>query len=177
MKKLNEYAATLLLILLLIMALCGCSQKWKVGKCTQWGVCKTVKDSTVIHVKDSTYYVPIPISVNGDTAWMKLLFECDSVGTLWLRSSETWQGRYIDLQKQIDAGHVTVIATQAPRIDTVFSTVTVHDSIAAQTIVQNIETNKLTWWQRFMVISGYVGWGLTVILIAYFIYRIIKKLK
>lgn len=167
MKKLNEYAATLLLILLIVLLCCGCSQQWKIGKCTQWGVCKTVKDST--HIIDSTYLVPIPYTVDGDTASIVAWLECDSARQVILSRYEQTNGKYIRLMKDIQGGKYTVISYLPSRTDTVQLPGKIR--IEYRNKVQQTEVKRFANWFWPLLISDIVGWAIIIILIILWIKR------
>jgi len=159
-----------LLLLLVVLALTGCSKQWKIGKCTQWGVCKAVKDSTHIVIKDSTYFVPIPYHINSDTAWLEMLIECDNDNHAVIREKETINGKYIKLLQDVKSGKFTVTAYISERIDTVYAegkTVTVTEY---KEVIQQTEINRLKWWQIALMVVGAVS-------IVIFIVLLIRKLR
>ena len=168
MKKLN-----LLITIPIILLLSGCSHEWKIGKCTQWGVCKTVKDST--HIIDSTYLVAVPYDVNPDTAWLDAWMECDDSMRVILTHYEQTNGKYIRLWHDVQSGKYTVISYIKGRTDTIYRPGSVRYEYRDK--VQQIEVNKLTWWQRTMIIVGYVGLGLFVLILIYIAYKIYRKIK
>lgn len=162
------------LIVLTALTFCGCSQKYWIGKCYQKGICKTVKDSTHIIIKDSTYLVPIPYTTNPDTAWVTAWLECDSSREVIMKQSETVNGKYIRLVKDIEGGKYTVYAYLPARVDTVLVKQTDHSQSEYKIIVQHTETNILKPWQKWFI--G-IGIGLSVLVLIYIGYRIYKKIK
>lgn len=117
-QKYFDRLAILGLIFLIALAV-GCSMKWKQAKCRQWGVCETTKDSTYQH--DSTYYVPTPVQVDPDSAYVTAYFECDSTNRVILRQLIQANGKYLILQKELESGKYTVTAYLPGRTDTVFA--------------------------------------------------------
>ena len=156
-----------LLLCMGLLALIGCSQKWKLGKCTQWGICKTIKDS--IHIKDSTYLIAVPYSINADTAWMQLLLECDSLGSVYVRQSETWQGKYIEMYQKLLDNKLTIIA----KTDTIRDTVHAEgkETTIYKEVVQQTEVRKLSTWQQIVQVCGYLFMlGVIILAVIFAIY-------
>ena len=163
----------LIFVLIAAVMLTGCSKDWKIGKCTQWGVCKSTKDS--IRITDSTYLVPVPHYVPGDTSSIVAYLECNEELKVVMKSYEKTNGKYIKLVQDIDGGKYTVISYIQGRTDTLYTPGSVRYEYRDK--VQQIEVNKLTWWQHTMIIAGYVGCALLLIVVIYIIYRVVKKIK
>lgn len=164
--------ATLALYAVLIA---GCSPAYKAAKCHKWGVCKTVKDSTYIKVKDSTYYVAIPYDVSQDSAYVVAYMECNQQNEVIIRESEITNGKYIQLLKDIKNGKYTVVARIAGRTDTVYVPTTSHSEVTSSTQVQPVKVNELTKWQSFRL--GAFPWfvALLVLIIMYIGWKIYKR--
>lgn len=161
-------------LILFAASLVGCSYQWKLGKCTQWGVCKAVKDST--HIIDSTYLVPVYYDQPGDSAFISAYFECDSARNVILRNSETINGKYIRMMKEIEAGKYTVYSYLPARTDTLYKEGKTH--IEYRDKIQVIPETRLTKWQKFRLDAFFPLCGcalLLLLLIAYSIYKKIKK--
>ena len=170
-KLVTAFLAALLIGLMLME--CGCSNAWKVGKCTQWGVCKTIKDS--VNIRDSVYYYPMSYDVASDSGFVQAFFECSDSLQVVARYYEIVNGKYIQMTKELKDGKYTVWAYRPPVHDTIM--VKGKDRTVYRDKVQNIETNKLTKWQNFLIICGWIGIGLLVLILLYVVYRIYKKLK
>ena len=175
MKVKNIYSQLLTALAIALLALyaiviTGCSPAYKSAKCYKWGVCKAVKDSTHIVIKDSTYYIPQVYTVDGDSAYVFAWMECDSSRQVVIRESEVMSGRYIQLRKEIDGGKYKVYVRLPQRVDTVRVKVTDHSSTSTSTQVQQTKVNELTAWQAFRLRAFW--WMLAVILV-YVAYKIL----
>jgi hypothetical protein len=180
MKKLLAYTAIGLMVagLFCVVMLSGCSMRYKAAKCKQWGVCVTVKDSTHIIIKDSTYLVAVPYSIQADSAWMQLLFGCDSLGQVYYSQSETWQGKYIELQKYLKGNALTIQATTKPRIDTVYLPQTNHsESNYTNKVEIQYKDFPPTWWESLRLAAFPYLLVCTLILLVYLVYKIYCKIK
>ena len=164
--------ATLVLYAVLIA---GCSTAYKAAKCHKWGVCKTIKDSTHVVIKDSTYYIPHVYTVDGDSAYVFAWMECDSSRQVVIRESEIVNGRYIQLRKEIESGKYKVYVRLPARVDTVRVSVTDHSSTTSEIKVQQVKVNELTSWQQFRL--GAFPWfvALLALIIMYVGWKIYKR--
>ena len=170
-------ALTCVLIVMILLALSGCSMKWKQGKCRQWGVCQAVKDSTHIVIKDSTYLVPVPYEIDPDSAWLIAYFECDSLNRVTLRNSEQTNGKYLRLLKDIQDGKYTVTAYYPARTDTVYVPVTDHSEVSDHVRIEPEYINVLTKWQQFRLNAFWPLAIVVLLVVLYLIYRIYRKIK
>jgi hypothetical protein len=164
--------ATLALYAVLIA---GCSPAYKAAKCQKWGVCKTVKDSTHVVIKDSTYYIPHVYTVDGDSAYVFAWMECDSSRQVVIRESEIVNGRYIQLRKEVESGKYKVYVRLPARVDTVRVSVTDHSSTTSEIKVQQVKVNELTSWQRFRLSAFPWFVALLVLIIMYVGWKIYKR--
>lgn len=177
--KIQEYSAVALLVFVIfvLFMFCGCGQAYKVAKCDKWGVCKTVKDSTHIRIKDSTYYIAQPYTVDGDSAYVFAWMECDSARNVVLKQSEIVNGKYIRLQKEIADGVYKVYVRLPGRIDTIYIPATSHSEINTSTQVQQVKVNELTKWQQFRIYAFPWLIGILILIAAYFARKIYRKFR
>jgi len=176
MKPTEKYfnRVAIMVILFSVALVVGCSMKWKQGKCKQWGVCQTEKDS--IHIKDSTYLIPIPYNINADTAYVIAWMECDSVNRVVLRNYNLTNGKYIRLVQEIEEGKYTVWSYLPARTDTVFAP-------GKETVVYRYKlknsppVNILTKFQQFKNTAFWPLGVIVVLLLLYIIYRLYKWIK
>jgi hypothetical protein len=177
--KIQEYSAVALLVfaIFVLFMFCGCGAKYKAAKCTKWGVCKTVKDSTYIRIKDSTYYIAQPYTIDGDSAYVFAWMECDSARNVVLKQSEIVNGKYIRLQKEIADGVYKVYVRLPGRIDTVYVPATSHSEVSNNTTVQQVKVNELTKWQIVRLYAFPWLIGLLVLIAAYFVRKIYRKFR
>ena len=177
--KIQEYAAVALLVFMIVVLFmfCGCGQAYKVAKCTKWGVCKTVKDSTHIRIKDSTYYIAQPYTIDGDSAYVFAWMECDSSRNVVIRQNELINGKYIRLQSEIQDGKYRVFIRVPGRTDTVYVPATSHSEVSNNTTVQQVKVNELTRWQIVRLYAFPWLIGLLVLIAAYFALKIYRKFR
>ena len=168
MKKLS-------ILILAALLLAGCSMKWKQGTCKKWGVCSTVSDS--IHIIDSTFLVPVPYTINGDTAWLTAYLECDSANNVVQRSYQLTNGKYLRLMQDIKNGVFSVTSYLPAIHDTAY--VQGRIQIYWRKVVEHQLTNLLTGWQTFQVGAFWpmaAGNLLFIVLIVWLVIRWIKRI-
>ena len=168
--EVTAIAAIFVSILIAFLLSCGCGTKYQAKRCQKLQCCK---DSTYIKIKDSTYLVAVPFTVNSDTAWMQLQFECDSLNQVYIKNSDYYRGLYVQLKKDFDAGKLTIYSYLPAIHDTVYKAVTQKDSTMATT--KTIIKNELNKYQRTIFTFGWVFIGLLILLIIYGVYKLVKK--
>jgi hypothetical protein len=165
----------LVFLFLAVVLLAGCGVNYQARRCRALNCGQVIKDST--RIKDSTYLVPIPYDVNADTAWLYAWLSCDSLNEVVMKNYSITNGKYIRLQQDVESGKFSVYSYLPARHDTVYGASTVHTEY--KEIIQNVPpTNILTKSQRFMVTAFWpcaIGSALLILLIAYLIYRRVKK--
>ena len=114
----SEYAGPALLIWIAFMVFlfAGCGMKYKQAMCRKWNVCPTVKDSVRTVVKDSIYYVKVPVVNPADHATMLAYLKCDSLGNVYIEDLTYMQGRIIDLEALLKGNVMSVTAIKPQEV-------------------------------------------------------------
>ena len=171
MKSLNykAFAVSLLasLVLIVLLATTSCGSAYRAKRCRALNCCETVKDSTFIHIKDSTYLIPYSYTVDGDSAYVVAWMECNQENQVIIRESEVVNGKYLRLQKDIENGKYRVVAYLPSRVDTVKIPVTEHSINSTSDKVRVQKVNELTRWQSIRLS---LFWPLVCIIILMVVY-------
>lgn len=113
----------------------------------------------------------VPVPVPADSSLLTALFACDSLNNVYLKEITETKGKGIESSVSFENGQFSY-KTKTPQ-DTIYIPVT--DSIFITevpiTIEVPVETNKLLWWQKWLM---YFGGGF-LLFAAGKVYNYIKK--
>ena len=180
MKKLNSISAGIgyiVLTLIIIWLLAGCSEAYRLRQCRKFDCCPTVKDSTGTIIRDSIYIVEHSIDYGPDTAWLQMYFECNDSNNVILSRYEQISGKYTDLYKRFKNGHLTVTSIMNIH-DTLYLQQTDHsETTTSDKVVEKPVMFSPTKWQSFLMVSAYILYGLLIIILIIWIVRkyVLKK--
>ena len=163
-----------LLVGVLLME-CGCGTKWQARRCRALNCGQVIKDST--RITDSTYYVPISYDIGADSGWVASYFECNDSLQVILRYSETVNGKYLRMVKDLESGKYTVYSYYPKHTDTIPGPVRVR-TVYKEIIQNQPPTNILTKFQQFKCTAFWpllIGDILFLLVLIYLVYRWIKK--
>jgi hypothetical protein len=137
-----------LIYILGILLLCSCSMKQKIKTCDKWGVCRT---DTVI-----TTYVEILkdtiVKIQDSKATLDMLFECDSLGQVYIREIGGLNSENTDLKIKFENGKFTVIYHK-PEKEIVIQ---YKDIIKTEYKTITKLQNYLTEWQKFRLKTWFI---------------------
>ena len=134
-----------------------------------------VKDSIVERVRDSVVTIP------PDSAWIKALLECDSLGQVHLKQLLSYKSG-----ANINPPVVTVkenVLTALSKTDSINIYLRIKDRYQYATTDNTkyekeiIEVNRLTKWQGFQIILGKIFAILLLLLLGFGAYKTYKKLR
>ncbi len=122
-----------------------------------------VRDSTVLHVKDSVAIQYVPVEVEIPVEVMREIVP--SSDSSHLETSVAKSDAFIDssghLHHTLENKAGSTIQTEVPVQEHWHSEHEQDSHQETQTIIQEVE-RKLTWWQRFWMRSGQVCWLLAI---------------
>lgn len=119
----------------------------------------------------------VPVQVPADSASIQALFRSDSAGGVVMAQIAEQKSAHVSSRVSFNNG---VLSYKAK---------TVHDTVwlpAKDSIVYKdkpilqpypVETNRLTWWQKFFVYSGRVAWLIVIAIILFIITKQFLKFK
>lgn len=167
----------IVIIILFALLLSSCGAKYQARQCRKWDCCPKVKDSTNTWSKDSTYLAPVVVHIEEDSAFLMAWLECNQENQVVLRENEIINGKYIRLGKEIKDGKYKVWAYMPAIHDTVPAAVTNHSegTYHAEAAVREVE-KKNSYWNKTMIIGGYIFYSLLILAIIYGVFKIIRKI-
>jgi hypothetical protein len=151
-------------LIILAILLSSCGTTYKINKCKKWGVCQT--DSVIITHKETIKEEIFVI----DSGYVEidLLLDCDSLNNVYLKHVNKLENENLDLKFKFKDGKMLIYVTQPPDSIKVF----VKEIEKGETIIKNIEVNRITKIQKFLINSGFIGW--IIFILGSIIFVIIK---
>lgn len=145
----------LIIAVLVIILVSSCNSAKKTlrhqNKCEKWGVCQSVKDSTV-YIESIAFDTVI---VDNSELWLDMLFECDSNGYVLIRKIDSLQSKNIDLTTLLKDNRLIIHANVPARVIRIPK---IMKSLS-KTVVQQRFTNILSTMQSFWIVMGKIFAG------------------
>lgn len=156
-------------LMLMVATGCGCYKHIPV-------VNTVIRDSVVVHVKDSTiFHIDTIMVYIPDESRAAIIASSDSSH---LETSVATSDAYIDslgrLHHSLDnkAGATLEKEIQVPETFHTQETETFHTQDEKETITIEVE-RQLTWWQKLWMTSGKILWGLLIVAVLYLIAKLV----
>lgn len=164
-KKTLKVRSKLLTTLVILTIIPGCNRKVVTPTVT-------LHDSTSTNVKVVKEIKEVQLPP--DSAWLKALLMCDSIGNVYLTQIESLQGERVIQNLNLDNNTLNVKATDTGRktekLEKTDSVATVYREKPVN-VPYPVYTNKLTQWQIFQMWLGRIA---AVALLVFFIYKWLK---
>lgn len=159
------------LLAALLLILTGCGSHKMLAASTD----RQTTDSVVIRetVRDTV------VTVEADSALIRALVECDSLGQAHLRQLLEYQAG--DRLKPPRVAIKNNVLTATAKIDSLAIYMQLKDRYQeavkreTMTVTQYVETNKLTWWQALFHRLGIITAIVVPLLAGFKIYKLIKR--
>lgn len=155
----------LIYLSLVLLIATSCSTKRKIDLCEKWNVYNkdTLIETHTEILKDTV------IKTETSQAVMDLLFECDSLGQVFVKNINNLSTENTNLKLKLKDGHF-IAYVEVPRDSIVIQ---YKEIIKTKKEVVTQKVNHLTDWQKFRLRTWYV---LAAIIIIIIIYKVKKLL-